>query len=285
MSDIAERVKKIVVEHLGVDAAKVTDNASFIDDLGADSLDTVELVMAFEEEFSVEIPDDAAEKIATVKDAIEFHQQQKSCGLSRVFVLRIRSGDNIRCAVLLSLAWESCRLWGSVWTSTGKRLISLVASGIGRITHFDPVRNDLSGRGAGSTRKWPEGELNLDAYIEPKEQKKMDNFIHFAVAAAADEAIKDGGYKPETDEQRDRIGVMIGSGIGGLNEIYETSILLHERGPQTRVAFLYPAQFNQPGIGPDIDNAWLSRPQSFSGDGLCHRRACDRRCRAADRAG
>ncbi len=72
MSDTAERVKKIVVEHLGVEADKVTDDANFIDDLGADSLDTVELVMAFEEEFSVEIPDDAAEKITTVKDAIAF---------------------------------------------------------------------------------------------------------------------------------------------------------------------------------------------------------------------
>jgi acyl carrier protein len=72
MSDIAERVKKIVVEHLGVDAAKVSPTASFIDDLGADSLDTVELVMAFEEEFNVEIPDDAAEKIQTVGDAINF---------------------------------------------------------------------------------------------------------------------------------------------------------------------------------------------------------------------
>ena len=78
MSDIAERVKKIVVEHLGVDAAKVTDNASFIDDLGADSLDTVELVMAFEESFEVEIPDDAAEKIATVKDAIDFISSKKT---------------------------------------------------------------------------------------------------------------------------------------------------------------------------------------------------------------
>tara|TARA_B100001167_G_C16675514_1_gene259772 strand:+ start:39 stop:278 length:240 start_codon:yes stop_codon:yes gene_type:complete len=72
MSDIAERVKKIVVEHLGVDEDKATENASFIDDLGADSLDTVELVMAFEEEFNVEIPDDAAEKIQTVGDAITF---------------------------------------------------------------------------------------------------------------------------------------------------------------------------------------------------------------------
>ena len=72
MSDIAERVKKIVVEHLGVDADKVVEGASFIDDLGADSLDTVELVMAFEEEFGVEIPDDAAETILTVGDSIGF---------------------------------------------------------------------------------------------------------------------------------------------------------------------------------------------------------------------
>ena len=74
MSDVAQRVKKIVVEHLGVDEGKVSEGASFIDDLGADSLDTVELVMAFEEEFSVEIPDDAAEKIQTVGDAIKFIQ-------------------------------------------------------------------------------------------------------------------------------------------------------------------------------------------------------------------
>ncbi len=72
MSDIAERVKKIVVEHLGVDESKVTDSASFIDDLGADSLDTVELVMLFEDEFDCEIPDDAVEKIRSVKDAIDY---------------------------------------------------------------------------------------------------------------------------------------------------------------------------------------------------------------------
>jgi acyl carrier protein len=72
MSDIGERVKKIVVEHLGVEADKVTEGASFIDDLGADSLDTVELVMAFEEEFGCEIPDDAAETILTVGDAVKF---------------------------------------------------------------------------------------------------------------------------------------------------------------------------------------------------------------------
>jgi len=72
MSDTAERVKKIVVEHLNVDAEKVTEAASFIEDLGADSLDTVELVMAFEEEFGIEIPDDAAESIVTVGDAVKY---------------------------------------------------------------------------------------------------------------------------------------------------------------------------------------------------------------------
>ena len=78
MSETAEKVKKIVVEHLSVDESKVTDNASFIDDLGADSLDTVELVMAFEEEFGIEIPDDAAETIQTYGDAVKFIEQNAS---------------------------------------------------------------------------------------------------------------------------------------------------------------------------------------------------------------
>ncbi len=72
MSDTLEKVQAIVVEHLGVENDKVTESASFIDDLGADSLDTVELVMAFEEEFGIEIPDDAAESIQTVGDAVNF---------------------------------------------------------------------------------------------------------------------------------------------------------------------------------------------------------------------
>ena len=78
MSDVAERVKKIVVEHLGVEEEKVTESASFIDDLGADSLDTVELVMAFEEEFKVDIPDDAAENIQTVGDAVNYIKENSA---------------------------------------------------------------------------------------------------------------------------------------------------------------------------------------------------------------
>ena len=74
MSETAERVKKIVVEHLGVEAEKVTEEASFIDDLGADSLDIVELVMAMEEEFDLEIPDEDAEKLRTVNDVTKYIQ-------------------------------------------------------------------------------------------------------------------------------------------------------------------------------------------------------------------
>ena len=78
MSEVREKVKKIIVDHLGVDAEKVTDEASLIDDLGADSLDTVELVMAFEEEFGSEISDSDAEKILTVGDAIKFIESHPS---------------------------------------------------------------------------------------------------------------------------------------------------------------------------------------------------------------
>ena len=75
--DVVGKVKKIVAEHLGIDEAKVTEEASFIDDLGADSLDTVELVMAFEEEFGSEISDSDAEKILTVGDAVKFIENKK----------------------------------------------------------------------------------------------------------------------------------------------------------------------------------------------------------------
>ena len=77
MASVEEKVKQIIVEQLGVDEGEVTPNASFVDDLGADSLDTVELVMAFEEAFEIEIPDEDAEKIKTVKDAIDYIEKHE----------------------------------------------------------------------------------------------------------------------------------------------------------------------------------------------------------------
>lgn len=77
MASVEEKVKQIIVEQLGVDEAEVTPTASFVDDLGADSLDTVELLMAFEEAFNIEIPDEDAEKIVTVKDAIAYVEKKK----------------------------------------------------------------------------------------------------------------------------------------------------------------------------------------------------------------
>ena len=76
MSSVEDRVKSIIVEQLGVDADEVTPEASFVEDLGADSLDTVELIMAFEEEFGVEISDDEAEKIRKVKDAVDYIEKR-----------------------------------------------------------------------------------------------------------------------------------------------------------------------------------------------------------------
>src|ERR1700728_879251 len=80
MAAVDEKVKQIIVEQLGVDEGEVTQNASFVDDLGADSLDTVELVMAFEEAFEIEIPDEDAEKIRTVQDAVTYIDQHAKGG-------------------------------------------------------------------------------------------------------------------------------------------------------------------------------------------------------------
>ena len=84
MSDIGERVKKIVVEHLGVEPDKVTENASFIDDLGADSLDTIELAMSFEDEFGCEIPEEVADSMFTAGDVIKFLETTARIDISRL---------------------------------------------------------------------------------------------------------------------------------------------------------------------------------------------------------
>ena len=111
MSDIPDRVKKIVVEHLGVEKEKVVESASFVDDLGADSLDTVELVMAFEEEFNIEIPDDIAEKITTIKEAmsnLQLSSKKILCVLNRKkeLVGVLNDGD-IRRSILKNLSYKT----------------------------------------------------------------------------------------------------------------------------------------------------------------------------------
>src|SRR5262250_2074483 len=123
MAAVDEKVKQIIVEQLGVDEGEVTTNASFVDDLGADSLDTVELVMAFEEAFDIEIPDEDAEKIRTVQDAIDYIGKHAKAGkeLARRVVI---TGLGLICGVGNTTA--------EVWQGllAGK-------SGVGRITQFD----------------------------------------------------------------------------------------------------------------------------------------------------
>lgn len=110
-------------------------------------------------------------------------------------------------------------------------------SGLRAITHFDV--SDLPARVAGQVARGS-GAFNVDDWVAPKEQKKMDDFIHFAMAAA-EMAVADAGWKPENEESKLRTGVMIGSGIGGLNVIEETVLILKEKGPKRVSPFFIPA--------------------------------------------
>ena len=179
MSDIAERVKKIVVEHLGVDEAKVTEKASFIDDLGADSLDTVELVMAFEEEFGFEIPDDAAEKILTVSDAIEVHRGDTSLRADRL-------GDRRQRHETASDAARRRHRAGHGHAARQRRRADLGAAPRRRVRH--PRRSSAStspicpAKVAGEV---PRGDRRAASstptdYVAPKDQRRIDDFILYA---------------------------------------------------------------------------------------------------------
>ncbi len=114
------------------------------------------------------------------------------------------------------------------------------ASGIGHIDKFDV--SDLACKIAGLVPLGPTADnlFNPDDYFEPKDQRKNDEFIHYAMAAAT-EAVRHSGYTPANDEEAERTGVMIGSGIGGLPAIYETSIILHEKGPRRVSPFFIPS--------------------------------------------
>src|SRR3954453_10810246 len=126
MASVDEKVKQIIVEQLGVDEGEGTPNASFVDDLGADSLDPVELVMAFEEAFDIEIPDEDAEKIRTVKDAVDYIDKHAKGGkeLARRVVV---TGMGLICAV----GQTSTEVWQNI--VAGK-------SGVSKITRFDTTQ-------------------------------------------------------------------------------------------------------------------------------------------------
>jgi 3-oxoacyl-[acyl-carrier-protein] synthase II len=124
---------------------------------------------------------------------------------------------------------------GEVW----RRLIN-AESGIRGVQSCDV--SDLPCKIAGEVPRGDRssGKLNIDEYVLPKNQRKMGTFIHFAIAAA-EEAMTDAGWKPTEEEDRERTGVMIGSGIGGLEDIYDASVILHERGPRRVTPFFIPS--------------------------------------------
>ncbi|MBM3524232.1 MAG: beta-ketoacyl-ACP synthase II, partial [Alphaproteobacteria bacterium] len=123
--------------------------------------------------------------------------------------------------------------------ATWKRLVA-GESGLGAIQGFDV--SDLPAKVAASVPRGEtaEGRFNADDWVPPKDQRKIDDFILFGIAAA-EMAIADSGWRPDSDEARERTGVLIGSGIGGLSTIYETSLILKEKGPRRVSPFFIPA--------------------------------------------
>ena len=134
-------------------------------------------------------------------------------------------------------------------------------SGISKITHFDAsdITSQIAGRPPVSDDENPQnGEFNINLVVPPKEQKKMDKFIAYAMCAAQ-EALDDAGWKPEDEESLERTGVLIGSGIGGLESMYNTSVTLHERGPRRLSPFSCPAMLI------NLASGWVSIEHGFKG--------------------
>ena len=217
MAAVDEKVKQIIVEQLGVDEGEVTPSASFVDDLGADSLDTVELVMAFEEGFDIEIPDEDGRRFAPcrTRSTTSESTRKAASSLGRKVVV---TGIGLICGV------------GNTTEEVWKALLA-GKSGVGRITQFDA--GNFACEIAAEVRNFD--PLN---YIEKKEVKKTA--LHPSRIAAADEAFKASGLKvtPENDE---RVGVHIGSGIGGFDIIEREHSALIEGGPRKISPFFIPS--------------------------------------------
>ena len=215
--EILEKVCSIVSEQLSVEAGEVKSDSNFQNDLGADSLDTVELVMALEEAFDIEIPDEAAEGIATVGDAVKFIEEKKV----------------IKNAKFPSSSYY----WYGAVTPIGNNIdeylvgLQTGTNGVSEITLFDPV--DHPCKFAAEVKN-----LQSESFIEPKESKRWDRFSQFGVIAAK-QAFKDSGLQI-TEANASRIGVIIGSGVGGLLTMESQAQILSHKGPKRVSPFTVP---------------------------------------------
>ena len=233
---VADKVKAIIVEQLGVDEEEVTADASFVDDLGADSLDTVELVMAFEEEFGIEIPDEDAEKITRVEGSRRVHrgalEGQEVAAPRECAAAPSASGGGGRSEQ--ASRHHGIGLVSSVGIGTEANWSTLLrgCSGIATITRFDV--SQFSTHIAGEVKGF-----DPLAFIDKKDVKKMDAFIQYAMAAS-EFAILDSGFAI-TPQEAPRVGVFIASGIGGFGTIEREHKAYLDGGPRRISPFFIPS--------------------------------------------
>ena len=213
MASVSERVIDIVAEQLGADKEKIKPETSFVNDLGADSLDTVELVMELEEEFDINIPEDAAEKDPNGGRSDQVHRRSSKLLASR------KVGMKRRVVVTgLGLVTPLGNGVDHVWSQ-----LLASESGIHALKLFDP--EPFKVKFGGDIYDWDPSEL-----LNSKDQKRFDRFTQFALVAA-DEAVKNSGIDFSKEEPF-RCGVILGTGIGGLNEIEAQMTRLIAKGPE-----------------------------------------------------
>ncbi len=275
-NDIEAKVKAIIVEKLGVDEADITPEASFTNDLGADSLDTVELIMEFEKEFDITIPDEEAEKIVTVGDAIKY-LKEKIGQADRASVPSPAAPDcAMRRAFLYLFEPEATMAQQRRVVVTGMGALTPIGlnvpdfweallqgkSGAAPITRFDPTPFDTH------FACELKGFDPLD-YMDRKTARRLDPFAQYALVAA-DEALRDAGLDPEklSASEKDRIGVVFGSGIGGMQVFQDQTAQYLQRGAR----FISPLFI--PMLIPDISAGHLAIRYGFRGPNYAVVSAC-----------
>ena len=262
---VAEKVKSIIVEQLGVDEDEVTPEASFTDDLGADSLDIVELVMAFEEEFGIEIPDEEAEKISNVQRGRGLHREQRR-GPELVSRPPTASAND---PALKHRAASRRRHRGRPRVAPRGRHGRELAGPARREERHRPDHPLRRRRVPGADRG--RGQGVRPARLRRQEGGQEERHLH---------PLRPGGRAASrwrtrasrsTTANADRVGVVIGSGIGGLPLIEATHQTLLEKGPEPRLAVLHPRPDRQHGGGPGLDPLRRAGPEHLAGHRLHHR--------------